>query len=170
LQLYSLENGLITVRADFFTRHATDARACLAIVKDTSTLLEKLLEGGHSVVAGRLAGAFRNIGNKKLADNIIKTMKSAGYDIRELDPFTEKLPESILSNRETSPYVNRIRLMWFKMRPLVIANFPKTKELTTDIDVYLQELEEHYSKDAYHSLSIEGYRVTAKLIERVSGR
>ncbi len=169
LQLYSLENGLITVKADFFKRHATDARACLAMVKDTSTLLEKLLEGGHSVVAGRLAGAFRNIGNIKLADNIIKTMKSAGYDIREIDPFAEKLPENILGMRETSPYVNRIRLMWHKMRPLVIANFPKTRELPTDIEAYLQEVEEHYAEDAYHSLSIEGYRVTLQLIERVRG-
>ncbi|NQU33806.1 MAG: Fic family protein [Bacteroidetes bacterium] len=169
LELYSLEYGLITVKTDFFTRHATDARACLAMVKDTSTLLEKLLEGGHSVVAGRLAGAFRNIGNKKLADNIIRTMKSAGYDIREIDPFAEKLPKNILGMRETSPYVNRIRLMWHMMRPLVIANFPKTKELPSDIDVYLQEVEEHYAEDAYHSLSIEGYRVTAELIERVRG-
>jgi hypothetical protein len=169
LQLYSLENGLIAVRAEFYTRHATDARACLAMVKDTSTLLEKLLEGGHSVVAGRLAGAFRNIGNIRLADNIIKTMKSAGYDIREIDPFAEKLPENILDKRETSPYVNRIRLMWHKMRPLVITNFPKTKELPTDIDAYLQEVEEHYAEDAYHSLSIEGYRVTLELIERVRG-
>ena len=169
LELYSLEYGLIAVRTDFFTRHATDARACLAMVKDTSTLLEKLLEGGHSVVAGRLAGAFRNIGNKKLADNIIRTMKSAGYDIREIDPFAEKLPGNILAKRETSPYVNRIRLMWHKMRPLVIANFPKTRKLPSDIDVYLQEVEEHYAEDAYHSLSIEGYRVTAELIERVRG-
>ena len=169
LQLCSLENGLIAARTEFYTRHATDARACLAMVKDTSTLLEKLLEGGHSVVAGRLAGAFRNIGNTKLADNIIKTMKSAGYDIREFDPFAEKLPENILGKRETSPYVNRIRLMWHNMRPLVIANFPKTRKLPSDIVAYLREVEEHYAEDAYHSLSIEGYRVTAELIERVRG-
>ena len=59
--------------------------------KDGSILLRKLLDGGHSVVAGRLVGALRNIGNDKLADTILKTMKSAGYDVRENDPFAEKL-------------------------------------------------------------------------------
>jgi len=166
LQLYSLENGLIAVGADFFIRHATDALTCLAMVKDGSVLLSKLLEGGHSVVAGRLAGAFRNIGNNKLADNILKTMKSAGYDVRENDPFEEKLSIT-LSTREPSPYTNRIRLMWHRMRDSVTANFPAPKELPSDIDAYLKEVEDNYADDAYNSLSIEGYRVTAGLIENV---
>lgn len=166
LQLLTLETGLIAVGEDFFTRHATDARACLALVKDGSMLLEKLLTGGHSIVAGRLAGAFRNIGNKKLADNILKTMKSAGYDVRELDPFDEQLSIS-LSTRHASPYANRIRLMWHNMRDTVVNNFPTPKELPSDIEAYLKEVEDNYADDAYNSLSIEGYRVTTELIENV---
>lgn len=169
LQVYSLESGLIAVGTDFYTRQAMDARTCLAMVKDASLLLEKLLEGGHSVIAGRLAGAFRNIGNDRLADNILKTMKSAGYIVREEDPFTERLPEHILSVRETSPYVTRIKLMWHGMRGIVIENFSAPKSLPTDIESYMKEIEDHYAEDAYHSLSIEGYRVTPELIERVRG-
>lgn len=167
LQVYSLEAGLIAVNADFFARYSIDARACLAMVKDASVLLAKLLDGGHSVIAGRLAGAFRNIGNARIADTILKTMKSAGYDVREEDPFSEKLPEHILTVRENSPYVSRIKLMWHQMRGVVIENFPKASEIPTDIGAYMKEVEEHYAEDAYHSLSIEGYRVTAELIERV---
>lgn len=155
LQLYSLENGLISVSANFYTRNATDARTCLTMIKDDSVLLGKLLDGGHSVVAGRLVGAFRNIGNKKLADNIFKTMKSAGYEVRENDTFAEKL-SFILSTREASPYANRIRLMWHLMHETVIANFPASKKLPTDIEVYLKEVEDNYADDAYNSLSIEG--------------
>lgn len=166
VNLYSLEAGLISVTEDFFTRQVTDARTSLAMVKDGSILLGKLLDGGHSAIAGRLAGAFRNIGNDKTADTIIKTMKSSGYDVRETDPFEEKLP-NILNARETSPYANRIKIMWHNMRETVIANFPSSKELPTDIDAYLKEVEEKYADDAYNSLSIEGYRVTAELIERV---
>jgi hypothetical protein len=169
LNVFSLESALVAVNADFFTRHAIDARACLAMVRDASSLLSKLLNGGHSVIAGRLAGAFRNIGNTRIADTILKTMKSAGYDIREDDPFAEKLPENILGIRENSPYVSRIKLMWHQMRGEVINNFPKPKELPTDIQAYMREVEEHYVEDAYHSLSIEGYRVTPELIERVRG-
>lgn len=166
VNLYSLEAGLIAVTEDFFTRQSTDAITCLAMVKHGSILLGKLLDGGRSAIAGRLAGAFRNIGNDKTADTIIKTMKSAGYDVRENNPFKEKLP-NILNARETSLYANRIKIMWHNMRETVIANFPSSKELPTDIDAYLKEVEEKYADDAYNSLSIEGYRVTAELIERV---
>jgi hypothetical protein len=169
LQVYSIESGLIAVGTDFYSRHAIDARTCLAMVRDASLLLEKLLEGGHSVIAGRLAGAFRNIGNDRISDNILKTMKSAGYFVREEDPFTDPLPEHILSVRETSPYVSRIKLMWHQMRGMVIENFSEPRSLPTDIESYMKEVEEHYAEDAYHSLSIEGYRVTPELIEHVRG-
>lgn len=166
LQLYSLEDGLIATGEDFFTRYATDARTCLAMVKDGSVLLEKLLDGGHSFVAGRLVGALRNVGNKKLADNILKTMKSAGYDVRENDPFTEQFTIK-LSTRDASPYANRMRLMWHNMRESVVSSFPAPKGLPTDINAYLKEVEDNYADDAYNSLSIEGYRVTPELIEKV---
>ncbi len=169
LQVYSLEAGLIAVTADFFTRYSIDARACLAMVKDASVLLAKLLDGGHSVITGRLAGAFRNIGNDRIADTLLKTMKSAGYDVREEDPFAEKLPENVIGVREASPYVSRIKMMWYLMRGDVIANFPKAGAMPVDIESYMKQVEEHYAEDAYHSLSIEGYRVTPELIDRVRG-
>ena len=46
-----------------------------------------LLNGGHSAKAGYIAGAFRATGRPKLADEITRTMKSAGYDVRESNPF-----------------------------------------------------------------------------------
>jgi len=63
--------------------------------------LARLLEGGHSTIAGRLAGAFRNIGRDRIADEIINTMRSAGYEIRENDPFETLIPTA-LSAREVS--------------------------------------------------------------------
>jgi Fic family protein len=166
LNIYSLESGLIACGPDFFARNSTDARTCLVMFKDGSGLLAKLLDGGHSVIAGRLAGAFRNIGKDKIADEIIRTMKSAGYDVRETDPFNDKLSVP-LSSRETSPSVNRIKIMWSQMRQTVIDIFPKASALTDKVEEYLKQVEENYSDDAYHSLSIEGYRVTPALIERV---
>ena len=166
LQIYSLEYGLISVGNDFFTRHPTDARACLSMMKGASGLLEILLDGGHSVISGRLAGAFRNIGNNKIADTIVKTMRSAGYEVREKDPFGEKVT-GILSARETSPYANRIKLMWYQMRNNVLEYFPALKEMPVDIEAYIKDVEDIYTEDAYHSLSIEGYRVTTGLIEKV---
>jgi len=167
VQVYSIEAGLVAVGADFYTRHPTDARTCLAMVKDSSGVLVKLLDGGRSVVAGRLAGAFRNIGNDKIANNILVTMKSAGYDVRETDPFVEKM-EFELNRRDVSPYVNRIKIMWKQMRDVVIKYFPDAAEEVLSANDYLKQVQAHYSSDAYHSLSIEGYRVTPELIEKVA--
>jgi len=166
LKLYSLESGLVACGPDFFARHPTDARTCLAMVKDSSAILAKLLADGKSVVAGRLAGAFRNIGNEKIADDIVNTMKSANYDVREKDPFTEKLT-LILNSREISPYVNRIKIMWTQMRQTVIDNFPTNSVTISNLEDYLKQVEDNYTQDAYHSLSIEGYRVKPELIEKV---
>ena len=55
------------------------------------------------------------------------------------------------------------------MREPVIAKFPKAPGLPRNIGAYMKRVDEAYLTDAYHSLSIEGYRVTAELIERVRG-
>ncbi|MDZ7633124.1 MAG: cell filamentation protein Fic [Bacteroidales bacterium] len=168
VQVYSFEAGFVAVSSDFYTRHPTDARICLAMVKDSSGVLAKLLDGGKSLVAGRLSGAFRNIGNDKIANSIMDTMKSAGYDVRETDPFDEKI-DFEPSSREVSPYVNRIKIMWKQMRNEVIKYFPDTPKEVLKVDDYLKHVKENYRSDAYHSLSIEGYRVTPELIEKVAG-
>jgi len=166
LRIFSLESALIECSPRYFASHATDARAAMAMVRDASGLLARLLDGGHSRIAGRLAGAFRNSGRDRLADEILKTMSTAGYDVRETDPFNDR-PSLSLPARETSPYVNRIRLLWGKMRPPIIERFPKSPGLARNASSYIKKVQEAYVTDAYHSLSIEGYRVTPELIERV---
>jgi fido (protein-threonine AMPylation protein) len=164
--VFSLEAALVACAPGYFASRPTDVRAAMATIRDASGLLARLLEGGHSTIAGRLAGAFRNGGRGRLADEIVQTMSSAGYHVRETDPFTDR-PAVALPARETSPYVNRIRLLWQKMRGPVIATFPRAPGLPRDIGSYMKRVDDAYAADAYHSLSIEGYSVTADLIERV---
>lgn len=166
LRLFSLPATLIACAPGYFKQNPTDMRAVLPMVHDASEVLEQLLEGGHSTIAGRLAGAFRNIGRDRIADDIVKTMRAAGYTIRESDPFETQAP-IILSARAESPYVNRIRLMWQEMRGPIIERFPAAPGLPKETKVYLKRVEDVYVTDAYHSLSIEGYRVSLELIERV---
>jgi hypothetical protein len=154
LRLYSVPTALVATSEDFFRRASTDVRAAMATVKDASDVLAPLLEGGHSTVAGRLAGAFRNAGHARLADEILKTMEAAGYAVRETDPF-EHRPASLLTMREASPYVNRIRLMWEAMRGDVPSAFPAPPGIPDRPEAYLKAVEEAYVTDAYHSLSID---------------
>jgi len=166
LRLFSVSSGLVNCGPGFFRQNTADARTVLAMVRNASDVLALLLEGGHTTVAGRLAGAFRNIARDRIADDIVKTMQAAGYDIREKDPFEDTL-DIVLPSREQSPYVNRIRLMWRQMREPILKQFPATPGRSSDIAAYLKAADDIYVTDAYHSLSIEGYRVDPELIERV---
>ena len=129
-------------------------------------MLDRLLEGGHSKIAGRLAGAFRNIGRDRIADDIVNAMRAAGYSVREQDPFKSRI-DLAFPRREASPHAGRIRLMWQQMRGPIIEKFPAAPGRPKNIDIYLKQVQDVYVTDAYHSLSIEGYRVSPVLIERV---
>ncbi|GLU52650.1 hypothetical protein Dfri01_21110 [Dyadobacter frigoris] len=167
IRMYNLQAALVYSSATIYTRNAIDARTTLSLIRDASELLPILLENGHTTLAGRLAGAFRNIGRDRTADQIVDTFKQADYDIREEDPFESKL-DLKLSARERSPYANRIRLMWMQMRKAVIANFPASPGIPDDHEAFLKNIDDIYITDAYHSLSIERYRVTPELIAKVS--
>jgi fido (protein-threonine AMPylation protein) len=135
-------------------------------VREPSSLLRRLLQGGNSVVAGRLIGAFRRVGRGEIAEEIRAAMTGAGYDVREADPFVPgyelgKMPPA------AAPIVGRIHGMWGAMRDTVLRAFPIAPGLPADHQAYLHFVDEIYQSDAYHSLSIEGYRVTPALIERV---
>ncbi len=166
VHVFLLPMALIYCSPKIFRQHPADMRVALAMIRDSSEVLHLLLEGGHSTISGSLAGAFRNIGRNQIADDIINTMRKAGYDVRENDPFNEA-PLVIIDPREHSPYVNRLRLMWESMRVPIIKSFPKAPGLSKSKTKYLKNIEANYISDAYHSLSIEGYHVNRELIERV---
>jgi len=119
IRMYTLVGALIYASGTTFARNPIDARTALSMIRDASEVLPVLLDKGHATIAGRLAGAFRNLGRDRIADDITGAMKAADYNIRETDPFDEKI-EITLSTRERSPYVNRLRLMWQLMRAEII--------------------------------------------------
>ena len=166
VRLYRLPAALLGCAQGQFESRPTELRAALAMVRDPSEVLRRLLDGEHSKIAGRLAGAFRNIGRPKFADEIVGAMQAAGYTVSECDPFAEASPIAF-ATRETSPYVNRMRMDWARMREDVLRIFPKAPGIPADAASYLKKVEELYVNDAYNSLSIEGYRVSAELIEKV---
>ena len=166
IQIMSLPAALVSCAPGYYSNNPVESRAALHMISDASEILHKLLKGGHSIIAGRIAGAFRNIGNNAIADNVIETMKAAGYSVTENDPFDEKAA-IIFNERELSPYVNRMRMSWADMRSVVLENFPQAPKLRQNTHEYLRHVDDIYLTDAYHSLSIEGYRVSEDLIERV---
>ena len=166
LRLFKREDALILASEGFFRTRPADARALLATTPDTSLILAKLLSGGHVAAAGRIAGGLRNVVQGRLADEILSAMKAAMYFVRETDPFVDGHP-TIQTLRPVSPSVHRLEIMWADMRAAVIEQIPAPRPPPNDIDAYLANIDSIYVADAYHSLSIEGYKVSRDLIERV---
>ena len=166
LRLFSLASAIIQCSEPFYRQNPTEARTALATFKDSSELLQILLEGGHSVITGRMVGAFRNIGRERIAEDILAGMKSAGYPIHVTDPFAEPTPIAI-PPRQVSQYVTRLQILWEAMRKPIIEVFPPAPGLPENATQYLQLLADNFVNDAYNSLSIEGYRVSESLISRI---
>jgi hypothetical protein len=166
LNVLSLSSALVNASSNTYLQNATDMRTALSLVKSSSDILSILLSGGQSIIAGRLAGAFRNIKKDKIADDIIKTMQGVGYDVRALDPFNDHLNISF-SSKDASPYANRIKIMWSDFRKVIIEKFPAAPGVPKNIEKFISSVKEIYVTDAYHSLSIERYQVTPELIDRV---
>ena len=166
LRLFSPSAALVKVTESFFGRQPIESQVVLAGLRDGSDLLRFLLSGGNSVKAGVIAGALRRIGRPELADDILKTMKTAGYDARESDPFEPAQAFGMLASA-VSPIVGRMQAMWRSMRSVVAETFPEAPGLPDDKGRYLGLVDDIYKSDAYHSLSIEGYNVTPALVERV---
>ena len=141
IRAFSLTSALVHCAPRLFTQNPTDTRTALSLIRDASDILELLLAGGHSTIAGRLAGGFRNIGRNRIADEIIKTMTAAGYVVREIDPF-EAAPAINVLNRERSPYVNRMRILWQEMREVVLTQFPKPPGRPATPKAYLNQVNE----------------------------
>jgi hypothetical protein len=90
IRCLTLASSLIHCTSTMYERNAVNMRTALAQILNSSQVTRLLLNGSHSVIAGRLAGSFRNIGQDRIADEIIKTMKAADYSVKEIDPFEEK--------------------------------------------------------------------------------
>lgn len=165
VRVMPLSLALIRLPEVFFRSSVRDAQIALHQV-DPSDLVRDLVEGGHSALAGRLAGALRGVGRGQVADDIVSTMRTVGYAVSEINPFEVPLPE-LRFEQSHSPYVLRMRLMWQEMRGAVLEAFPAEPGPPADVAAFMDAIEEVYASDAYHSLSIEGYRVSDDLIRRV---
>ncbi|WP_419553714.1 Fic family protein [Candidatus Poriferisodalis sp.] len=166
LRVLTPSAALIGSSAHSFKTQRIAVTTVLARMDDHRYLLGRLLDGAHTTIAGRLAGSFRSIGREDVADDVIRGMRSAGFDVRETCPW-EYTTTVGLHTPVGHPAAIRIRIMWESLRDVVIAIMPQASGPPTNTSAYLSAVDDQYRLDAYHSLSIEGYRVSTELIERV---
>ncbi len=166
IRLLSIDAALVRASGRFFGAHEVAVMAVLGQMGDHGPLLRRLLDGAHTTIAGRLAGAFRAAGRADIADEVVQAMRSAGHDTRETCPF-RGTALSWSPRAVGYPAAARLRLMWDRFRGVVAHTMPQDCGLPSDVGAYLAAVDDSYTQDAYHSLSIEGYRVSPDLIDRV---
>jgi hypothetical protein len=169
-RVFALPAALIASPPGYFTANPAALRTALGMVADSAELLRRLQPDGRTVVAGRLAGAFRSIGRSDLADQLLRSMRTAGHLVRETDPFRQ--PDgprraSSAGSAGSAGSANSITSLWSAMREPVLRAFPPPPPQVEDPATYLRRLDAIYVSDAYHSLSLDDYTVTPELIEQV---
>ncbi len=167
IRIMPKEEAIINLAKNSWTSLATDVIAVLGSIRGSNSLLRVLLSNNRSSIAGRVAGALRHLGRAKDADQILAGMKSAGYMTNEENPFDNTAHIVLDERRTAAPAATRIKALWAKMSQTALSGTNIETKAFSDIDSYMDEIEERYVADALNSLSIEGYHVSEELIERV---
>jgi hypothetical protein len=152
----------------FFENQPLNAEIALRAVKSVDDLARIILEINSPALAGRLAGAYQFLGDTGRADQIISAAQAADIDCQPKNPFVQPTPVFSESIRLASPYAGRIEALFKTSRARVLETFKDL--LPTPVskpEIYLHHVEAVYEHDAYNSLSIEGYKVTPELIEKI---
>jgi hypothetical protein len=123
-----------------------------------------VLKDVSTTIAGRFVGALQAVGRVDDARLVQSAMEAAGHHLRVTNPFVAPL-RALAGDRMESPYVQRIRLIWTEMREPLLDAFEEVPiPAPKSVNTLLDDVRSRYVADAYHSLSIEGYRVTEDLI------
>jgi hypothetical protein len=163
-----LTTALCRVQPSFFEKQPLSSEIALRAVKSIDDLVRCILQSESPALAGRLAGAYQFLGDTNRAEQIVSAVRAAGIAVEPKNPFDKPVPTLSTTTRLTSAYAGRIQGMFLNARKQVLEVFgdmsPRTVE---NPQTYLSGIEAVYEHDAYNSLSIEGYRVTPELIEKI---
>ncbi len=165
LQIMELGYSLCKVAPTYFEKNPQSAEIALRLIQTSDQLLKPILEHGFKNAAARLIGAYRFLGDERMASQINSSLEKEGMRVQPENPFIHVEP--LTTSRTRSPYMARIIAMWKSYRAVVIENFPKPSGMSKDKQHCIASIEENYKRDAYNSLSIEGFDVDEELIERV---
>jgi fido (protein-threonine AMPylation protein) len=158
--------ALARVSPSYFEKSRMNAELVLRSASDQD-LVQGVLEYGKAIAAGRVLGALIEIGETGKAERLRAALTSARLSVKPENPFPPGEAMVLPQVKIRSPYAGRILALWNAMREAVIANFPPPPATLASKGAILAQANNVYRHDAYNSLSIEGYFVTADLVERV---
>lgn len=166
LQIMSLPLALCRVAPLYFRANPEEAEIALRSIRTASELSQIIAQYNLKSVAARLIGAYRFLGDTLMADHLEDDLNAIGLKVTAENPFAQQKP-FLKTMRPVSPYVARLEALWQNNREAIIKAFPHAPGIPSNSEEFMKDVEEIYKSDAYNSLSIEGYKITPELIERV---
>ncbi|HDL01010.1 MAG TPA: hypothetical protein ENH23_02105 [candidate division Zixibacteria bacterium] len=170
VKVFPLEIALANSVPNYFKKNPVNMQIALKNA-NFDKLAEALLRSKNISSAGRLIGAYKALNMRAESKKLEVIMTGAFESIKTTNPFV-LAPIVLEDKRKEAASASRIRIMWQQMRQDIIDGFnkcgPEFDFFSRPINETLSMIGEIYIHDAYNSLSIEGYKVTHELIERVS--
>nr|MBL8455330.1 Fic family protein [Zoogloeaceae bacterium] len=157
--------SLVALPPRYYEAHAREIQIVMQQIDDPAELAA--LHDLNASGLARLLAAYRSVGRDEMTEAVLQRLKGVGIDLRiEGNPFAQGRIYA-LGEPGRAPLYYRVRGLWEQHRESVAALRPTEPTLTISPADYLCRVEALRTQDTYHSLSIERYRVTPELIERV---
>lgn len=157
---------LVNLAPRFFTSHAREVQIVMAQLHDPGAVAA--LVDDNRAGLSRLLSAYRQVGRSDFAEAVQGQLQGLGIQLRtDEEPFVDQ-PVYRLGQPGRSPLYARVRALWEQHRETVAACRPRDAIIDISAADYLAQVQAIRIEDAYHSLSIERYRVTPELIRKVA--
>ena len=164
LRVMALPYCLVQLGPAAYRNCQSDVEVVLRTLPDASDIA-RLIDINATGVA-RVVAALRQIERHDLAGGIETILSGMRVSLPKVpNPFEQ--PTIRLASRLLSPLHARVGMLWARYRADVLAE-KVTVPASFSVAGYLTQVEAVRVEDTYHSLSIERYRVTPELIQRVA--
>lgn len=163
LRVYTPEATLIHMAENCYNTQAMSVAALMGRYRNVDVLLREVVDGAHKRAGNRLVGAFKHLGMDAQSKRMEDGMRRAEMDLRKENPFTG---EGISVVAGAAPISNMLRAIWQRDRQAIV-DLLQAPGTPGDVDAVLGQIDDIYTHDAWNSLSIEGYRVSEELIEKI---
>lgn len=157
---------LVNLPPRHFTAYGREVQIVMSQLQDPGALAALVNINRAGLV--RILSAYRQVNRGDFADSALQQLAGFGIHLKTDETPFDATPVYALGQPGRSPLYARVRALWEQHREAVIAYRPTNGLLDVSPADYLAQVQAIRDEDAYHSLSIERYRVTPELIRKVA--
>lgn len=157
---------LVNLPPRHFTAYGREVQIVMSQLLDPGALAA--LVNINRTGLARILSAYRQVNRGDFADAVLQQLAGLGIHLKTDETPFDATPVYTLGQPGRSPLYARVRALWEQHREAVAACRPASSMVDVSPADYLARVQAIRTEDAYHSLSIERYRVTPELIRKVA--